>query len=88
MVITGHKCDRGKAYVTKEMTSPERTLTTTIKENGKLVSVRTDKPIPKEKIMPAMEILRSLDLDNMPKYGEVVVENILDTGANVVVTRE
>ena len=63
--VSGNLCPRGKNYVLKEMTSPERTLTSSIRitnRNNCVVSVKTSKPIPKGKIFEMMDVVnRMLD---------------------------
>jgi len=88
--ISGNLCKRGEVYVRTEMTAPTRIVTSTVKtvfEELPRVSVKTDKPVPKELIMKVMEQLRTVIIKEPMKIGDVVIENILDTGANIVLTR-
>ena len=61
--VEGNTCARGKNYAVSEITHPVRTLTSTVPlvtaEGEKMLPVRTDKAIPKEKLFEAMEIIRS-----------------------------
>ncbi|GAA0738314.1 DUF1667 domain-containing protein [Clostridium oceanicum] len=89
--VTGNTCPRGKIYAEKECTNPTRILTTSIAVEGgsdAVVSVKTEKDIPKGKIMDALKILKAIKIKAPSKVGDIVVENILDTGVNVVVTRD
>ena len=55
--ITGNNCPRGKVYAENECTNPQRTVTSTVKcEDGSLISVKTDKPIPKDIIYKTINI--------------------------------
>lgn len=46
--ISGNTCDRGRVYAENECTNPQRIVTSTVlTRKGTLVSVKTDKPIPK-----------------------------------------
>ena len=77
-------------YAEKEISDPERTLTTTVKvKNGHLplVSVRTSKPIPKNIIFDAMDLLAKVEAEAPLKIGELIVQNILNTGVNIVATK-
>jgi CxxC motif-containing protein len=88
--ITGNRCKVGLDYAQKEISNPERTLTTTVKvKNGHLplVSVRTNKPIPKNKIFDAMDLLAKVEVEAPIKIGELIVQNIFDTGVDVVATK-
>ena len=88
--VTGNRCKVGLEYAQKEISNPERTLTTTVKvKNGHLplVSVRTNKPIPKNRIFDAMELLAKVEVEAPIKIGEAIIQNIFDTGVNVVATK-
>lgn len=87
-VVTGNQCRRGKEYGVTEVTHPLRTLTTTIPtEDGRVAAVRTEKPIPKELVLPAMKLLRDMTLQKDVVFGSAVLENLLGTAVNVIVTR-
>lgn len=86
--VSGYTCKRGLAYAETECTAPMRTLTTTAPvEGGGVVPVKTDKPIPKELLFECMSVINSARVCKTAKLGDIVVENILGTGANVVTTR-
>lgn len=85
--VSGYTCNRGKEYATTEFVAPKRTLTTTVRAKGyvtPVIPVRTDKPVPKESMMECMDILNGIVVEAPFEVGRVVVENILDSGANVV----
>jgi CxxC motif-containing protein len=84
-------CRNGRTYAENEVQCPKRSLTSTIKVTGgtlPLVSVRSDKPIPKEKIREAVQLLRTLELAAPVEFHQVVVSDILDTGANIIATKQ
>lgn len=88
--VTGNFCPRGAKYAIEELTAPKRTLTTTIKTNDPLhprVSVKSDKALPKDLIFKAMEIIEKKEVKLPIKIGDVLIENILDTGCNIIATR-
>ena len=86
--ISGYTCKRGLAYAETECTAPMRTLTTTAPvRGGGVVPVKTDKPVPKELLFECMTVVNAARVSPDAKLGDVVVENILGTGANVVTTR-
>ena len=83
--VTGNRCPKGRDYAVAEMTHPMRTLTTTIRTtDGSVVAVRTRTTIPKDLMMKAMSVLNRYRLDHSVTFGDVVVENILDTGVDVI----
>ncbi|WP_455392017.1 DUF1667 domain-containing protein [[Eubacterium] cellulosolvens] len=88
--LTGHQCKRGKVYANEELYSPMRTLTTTIKVDGgvlPLVSVRTDKAIPKELIFPIMDEIMQISLNAPIELGDIIIRNVKDTDANIIATK-
>jgi CxxC motif-containing protein len=85
--IEGFTCPRGKQYAIDECTHPMRTITSTARtENGEVVPVKTDRTVPKELMFDCMKEINKAVVKLPAKIGDVVVENILGTGANVVVT--
>ena len=86
--ITGHTCKRGQVYAETEFTAPMRTLTTTAPViGGGVVPVKTDKTVPKELLFDCMKEVNKARVSPDAKLGDIVIENILGTGANVVTTR-
>ncbi|NLV35527.1 MAG: DUF1667 domain-containing protein [Clostridiaceae bacterium] len=87
--ISGHSCKRGLSYAQTECINPERVITTTVRIRGgqmPLVSVKTDKPIPKTLMMKCMKIINRIEVMVPVKVGDTILENILETGANLVAT--
>lgn len=85
--IEGNTCKRGYDYAYSEVTNPVRTITSTIKlENGKIVPVKTDKPIPKELIFKCMEEINKTIAKEPVNVGDILIENILNTGSNIIAT--
>ena len=85
--VEGNFCKRGITYANDECTNPRRTVTSTVRcKSGAVVAVKTDKTVPKEKMFEVMaEINKVVARDDL-KIGDVIIENVLDTGANVVAT--
>ena len=86
--VSGNTCPRGAAYARDELTHPTRTLTTTVKianRAGVMLPVKTDKPISKEKLMEAMEILRTTKASAPIQVGDVLLPDLFGE-ANVVAT--
>lgn len=85
--ITGNTCPRGEKYAHDECTNPTRTVTSTILcDNGNPVPVKTDKPIPKDKIFECMDIINHTTIKAPVKIGDVAIHDIF--GSNIVVTAE
>jgi NADPH-dependent 2,4-dienoyl-CoA reductase/sulfur reductase-like enzyme/CxxC motif-containing protein len=88
--VTGHTCERGENYGKQETANPTRVITSTVCINGAEVPrmpVKTDAPIPKEKIFDAMKLLDGIEVKVPAKSGAVVVKDICGSGANFVSTR-
>lgn len=88
--VTGNTCPRGEEYARKECTNPERILTSTVKINGavhRVLPVITDREIPLGKLFEAMEAIRKVEVDAPVKEGDILIEDILGTGANVIASR-
>lgn len=87
--ITGNTCKRGETYAASEFSHPVRILTTTVRTDSKkipLVPVRSEKPVPKEKIMECMEVIRKKKVSSPVSPYDVIVEDICGTGINIVAT--
>lgn len=87
--VTGNTCKRGETYANNECTNPVRVVTSTIKtSDGIIVSVKTNKAIPKTKVSECMDIINSLHplSEEVLTTGSIVCENILNTGANIITT--
>lgn len=88
--IEGNRCPRGEEYAISEITDPKRILPISVKvENGEmeLVSAKTDKPVPKKRLNEIIDYIKKLKVKAPIKRGDVIVKNILETGANLVSTR-
>ena len=84
--ITGNSCPRGKAYATDEIICPRRVITTTVKTvDGRILSVKTNKPVKKSEIFDIMKKINGITLDHSVKIGDKIVENISEE-INLVAT--
>ena len=85
--FAGNKCKEGKKYVLEEYKNPVRTLTATVLTQGSsqpLLAVRTNKPIPKALQAQSMTVIARARVVPPVRIGDVVVSNLLNTGADVV----
>ncbi len=86
--VSGATCKRGVAYAESECTSPMRTLTSTaVVEGGGVVPVKTDRAIPKELVFECMKLINDARVSPEAKIGDIIIENVLGTGADVITTR-
>lgn len=89
--VTGNTCKRGAVYGIEEVTHPTRVITSTIKLKNSpeltRLPVKTKSAIPKELNFKCMEIINTLEVEAPIKVGQVIVENLLNTGVDLVATR-
>ena len=85
--IEGFTCPRGKQYAIDECTHPMRTITSTVRtSNGGVVAIKTDKTVPKELMFDCMKEINKAVATLPVRIGDLLIENLLGTGANVVIT--
>lgn len=90
MEVTGNRCPRGEKYANKEVLNPERNFASTVaikSDRTRRVSVKTESPVPKEKIFDCMAAINKTLIEAPVHVGDVVIENVCDTGVNIVATR-
>lgn len=88
--VEGAACPKGRDYVLQELTDPRRNIATSVAVQGgelPLASVRLDRAIPKAQIFPVMEAIKAVRLQAPAVIGQVVLEDVLGLGANVIVTK-
>ena len=89
-IIEGAKCEKGIEYSKNEVLDPKRILTSSILiKNGilPLISVKTNKPIPKDKLFNILEILKKTSVNAPVEMGEKIIINILNTGSDIIATK-
>jgi CxxC motif-containing protein len=89
IAVAGNRCRRGIDFARAELTNPTRTVTTTVRTGfpgTPVLPVRTDGEIPKGKIRELMDFLKTVTVTRPLKAGDVVVENILGLGCNIIST--
>lgn len=88
--VTGNNCPRGAEYGKVELTNPTRVVTSTVRCAGGAhprCPVKTDRAIPKGMMFDIMSALDAVELTAPVRVGQVVIENVCGTGANVVAAR-
>ena len=88
--ITGNRCPRGKKYATNEIKNPVRTVTTTVVLEGsscfRTIPVKTSTEVPKDKVRAVVDSLAGVAVKPPVHIGDVIVPNVLGTGADVIAT--
>ena len=88
--VNGNTCKRGDDYARKELTDPRRIVTSTVPVAGgnlPVVSVKTAADIPKQKTREFLCPLKGVTLTAPVQIGDVIVENVADTGVDVIATK-
>lgn len=86
----GNRCKRGLEFAKQEITDPLRVVVTSVRvEDGEIpmASVRSDKPVPLRLMEEIMDVIRQTKVSAPVKRGDIIIENILNTGANIISTR-
>ena len=89
--LKGGKCEKGAEYAKAEMTKPTRVLTSSVKAAGRasqLVSVRTTKPISKEKLKEGARSLRELVVSPPIYQGDLICKDFIENGVDLIATSE
>ncbi len=87
--VTGARCRRGREFARSEFHTPVRTLTTTVRVAGgelPVASVRTSAPVPREILLECSRVIARVVAGAPVRAGQVLLANILGTGADVVAT--
>lgn len=87
--VSGNTCKRGEVYAVKEVSSPTRIVTSSIEVldgDASRVSVKTKEDIPKDRIFRCVRELKGLKVKAPVHIGDVILENIADTGISIVAT--
>ncbi|HCL98852.1 MAG TPA: DUF1667 domain-containing protein [Fervidobacterium sp.] len=86
----GNRCKRGLEFAKQEITDPLRVVVTSVRvEDGEIpmASVRSDKPVPLRLMEEIMGVIRQTKVSAPVKRGDIIIENVLNTGANIISTR-
>lgn len=89
--VTGNSCGRGIEYGKKEVLSPTRMVTSSVRVLGgehDMVSVKTSQDIPKDKIFDCMEEIRKVTVNAPVSIGDVIIKDCAKTGVSIVATRD
>ena len=87
LTVTGNICPRGEQYAIAECTAPMRTVTATVRVGNRedvMLPVKTEQPVPKEKMMEVMALLRQISVNAPLSIGTVILPDVL--GTNIIAT--
>jgi len=84
--VKGNTCPRGEQYAKTESTNPQRMVTTTVMcDNGKLLPVKTDRPVKKDDVFKVMDAINNFTAHLPIKIKDVIIENVC--GANIIAVK-
>lgn len=88
VTVTGNACPKGAEYAVSECLHPMRTVTATVRISNRpntMVSVKTAQPVPKERMMEIMGLLRQIRIPAPVALGDVVLEDVC--GTRIITTK-
>jgi len=89
--VEGNGCKRGIPFAEKELTAPERMLTSTVlmtvDGTNKNVPVRSAVPMPRVKMMDAMVQIHKTVLRHPVATGDVIIANVAGCGVDIIASK-
>ena len=88
ITVEGYGCIRGQRYGIQEITNPTRMITSLVKTQNGLCSVKTTNLVPKDKIFDVLNEIKKLN-PKSAKQGEILLKNVCGLkDTDIIVTRE
>lgn len=91
LTVEGNFCLRGKEYGIDEVTCPKRTITSTVKVRGGFIdrcSCKTEKPVEKKLMFAIMDEINRVEVIAPVHMHQVLIKDVLNTGVDVISTKE
>lgn len=89
--VSGNFCIRGEKYALSEITNPTRMITSIVRVKNRddlMVSIKTSEPVPKKMIFDILALLENVSVNAPCHIGDVLIKNVLDTGIDIIITKE
>jgi CxxC motif-containing protein len=90
IAVSGHECPRGEKHGIHEYREPTRMLTTTVAVSGGTLPrlpVISREEVPKAALDRCLQTLYKIKVKAPLRCGDVIVQNICDTGVDVIASR-
>lgn len=84
--VTGNSCPRGAEYGAKEVTAPERILTTVKNYKDGTISLKSSRPVPKNKVDDCLKFIATQPECKTAKLGKAYIKNILGLKVDILIT--
>ena len=91
ILVSNAGCKRGQEYAVSEIIDPRRMVASSVRVKNALhplLPVYTSAPFPKGRINELLLELRKVELTAPVKMDQVVIDNVLDTGINIIASRD
>lgn len=88
--VSGNHCEKGPVFAREEVLAPKRNLATSVPVRGSesvMVSVRLSAPVPRERLFAVLAEIGRLRPERPVRRGDVLIRDVLGTGADVIATR-
>jgi len=88
--VQRNQCDKGVPFAVEEILRPKRNLATSVPVRGtaaRMVSVRLSGTVPREMLFPVLAEIAKLRPETPVRRGQVLIADVLGTGADVIATR-
>ena len=89
--VRGFSCKLGKEYAEREHTDPRRMVSSTVRVTNGVwarLPVKTNQPVLKDQVRAVCRALRQVSIAAPVSMGDVIVANVLDSGADIVAARD
>ncbi|MGV8982316.1 DUF1667 domain-containing protein [Clostridium sp.] len=89
--VKGNKCPKGRGFAINEITDPRRSICSTIKttfEKVPRLPVKTNGEVPLEEIFNVMAQINLSSIDKPVHVGDVIIENVSNTGVDIIATSD
>lgn len=89
--VRGWSCRKGEKYAVQEHRDPRRMLATSVQIVGSVwarLPVKTSDDIPKDLVRDVVRVVHTVTVTAPVKMGDVIVQNVLGTGVDVVASRD
>ncbi len=84
--VTGNACPRGVIYGEREVTNPERMVTTIKLCGDKTITLKSSKPVPKNKVFAVLQEIKKVKVPKIYEIGGVLISGVANTDCDIVIT--
>lgn len=85
--VAGNICPRGREYALAEAVAPRRVVTSTVRAEGAMIPVKTDRAVLKTLVFDVMDKINSAKVFTSCKIGDIIIADVDGEGTNVVAAK-